>query len=62
MDQTHRYWADVRAEWQSVFENKEDISMLKSIDDKPLFMHMFELQDQEYTSQKIEAQIDAFLK
>ncbi|SDG46589.1 DUF6607 family protein [Psychroflexus sediminis] len=56
------YWAGVRAEWQSVFENKESLSMLKSIDDKPLFMHMFELQDQEYNSQKIKNQIRAFLK
>ncbi|MBS3738605.1 DUF6607 family protein [Mesohalobacter halotolerans] len=56
------YWADVRAEWQTIFENKQDISMLKSIDDKPLFMHMFELQDQDFTDKKIKKQIKAFIK
>ncbi|RRO24367.1 DUF6607 family protein [Flavobacteriaceae bacterium 14752] len=56
------YWADVRAEWQSIFENKDNISMIKSIGDKPLFMHMFELQDQDYNNKKIKKQIKAFLK
>lgn len=56
------YWAGVREEWQSIFDNKEDITMEKSIDDKPLFMHMFELQDQAYDDQKIKKQIKTFLK
>jgi len=56
------YWADVRSEWQSVFDDKKDIIMKKSIDDKPLFMHMFELQDQDYNDKKIKTQIQAFLE
>jgi hypothetical protein len=58
----NEYWADVREEWQSIFETKKDITMEKSIDDKPLFMHMFELQDQAYNDKKIEKQIKTFLK
>lgn len=58
----NKYWADVRGEWQSIFENKKNISMEKSIDDKPLFMHMFELQDQDYNNKKIKKQIKAFIK
>lgn len=56
------YWADVRAEWQSIFDNKKDIVMKKSVDDKPLFMHMFELQNKDYNDENIKAQINAFLK
>lgn len=58
----NEYWADVREEWQSIFDNKKDITLEKSIDDKPLFMHMFELQDQAYNDRKIKKQIKTFLK
>lgn len=58
----NEYWADVREEWQSIFDNKKDITLEKSIDDKPLFMHMFELQDQAYNGRKIKKQIKTFLK
>lgn len=56
------YWADVRSQWQVIFNKKADISMHKSKDNKPLFMYMFELQDQEYSDRKIKKQIKAFIK
>ena len=58
----HSYWADVRTAWESIFENKKDISMQGSVEDKPLFMHMFELQDKNYNNNTIKKQINAFLK
>ena len=58
----HSYWADVRTAWESIFENKKDLSMLSSVDDRPLFMYMFELQDKSYDNKTIKKQINAFLK
>jgi len=58
----HSYWADVRTAWESIFENKKDLSMLSSVDDRPLFMYMFELQDKSYDNKAIKKQINAFLK
>jgi len=58
----HSYWADVRTEWKSIFDKKKDISMLSSVEEKPLFIHMFDLQEKNYNSKAIEEQIKAFLE
>jgi hypothetical protein len=56
------YWALVKAEWQKIFEKEADIELKKEVDGKPIFMHLFALQDEEYSSQKINETIMAFMK
>lgn len=54
-------WKNVRAKWETVFAKKQDIHMQKSVDKKPLFMHLFDLPSNtdKATTDKI---IDSFVK
>lgn len=45
-DEKEQYWADVRTVWDNLFASKEDLTFKKKIDDKPLFSHLFALQDE----------------
>ena len=56
------YWALVKAEWQKIFEKEADIELKKEVDGKPIFMHLFALQDEDYSSQKINETIMEFMK
>ena len=40
------YWRLVRAEWQRVFDRKQDIDLVKKVDDKMLWQSLFALGDE----------------
>jgi len=54
------FWKEVRQEWENVFAQKQDLSLVKTVDDKPLFMHMFALKTEE--TDKIAPLITQFVK
>jgi len=39
------FWNDVRAVWDEVFANKQDITLIKKVENQMLFMKLFKLQD-----------------
>ncbi len=41
-----RYWSDVRQVWSEVYATKTDLSFEKSVEDQPLFMHLFKMGDE----------------
>lgn len=54
-------WKNVRAKWQAVFDKDKDLTLEKSVNNKPLFMHLFDL---EATTSKndTDAIIESFIK
>lgn len=40
------FWADARAAWDEVYDRKGDLTLLKKVDDQPLFMHFYNLEQQ----------------
>lgn len=36
-------WKNVREQWQSIFDRDQNLVLEKSVDNKPLFMHLFDL-------------------
>ncbi|MCU0444521.1 MAG: hypothetical protein MUE85_06345 [Microscillaceae bacterium] len=44
------FWAEVRQEWTKVYTQNKDLALEKTIDQKPLFMHLFPLKPQETAS------------
>jgi hypothetical protein len=45
-DEKEQYWADVRTVWDNLFAAQTDLTFKKKVDDKPLFSHLFALQDE----------------
>ncbi|MEX2597078.1 MAG: DUF6607 family protein [Salibacteraceae bacterium] len=65
------YWALVRAEWDKVFAQQEDLQLAKKVDDKMLWQTLFAMGDEwkskvqsepKKASAEIAATIDAFVK
>jgi hypothetical protein len=60
------YWADVRTVWDELFASKSTVQIKKKVDDKVLFMPLFELQDKlaetEYNSDKAQAAIKVVIQ
>mgnify|MGYP006276308571 CR=1 FL=1 len=64
------YWADVRKVWDQLYAKKKDLKFKSKVDDKPLWSHLFALQDElltdqydsEAATQKIAETIQLFLK
>lgn len=54
-------WKNVRAKWQTVFEQDKTIEMEKSVDNKPLFSHLFDLKPTA-TKEETDTIIDSFVK
>lgn len=44
------YWQDVRQAWRHVFEKNEEISLAATVEDKPLYRHIFNLGDEAFES------------
>jgi len=62
-----QFWADVRSVWDEVFARNKDLVLAKSVDDKPLFMHLFPMgtefaQAEEYDSKAAKQQIEATIQ
>lgn len=53
------FWANVRATWQTIFAQNQDLKLAKAIDKKPLFMHLFDLKPEQ--TQDIKPIIEKFL-
>ncbi|WP_462253217.1 DUF6607 family protein [Ekhidna sp.] len=45
-NENHKYWADVRSIWDEIFASKKQLSLNMKVDDKIMFMRLFELGDQ----------------
>lgn len=57
-----RYWADVRQVWSEVYATKTDLSFEKKVEDKPLFMHLFQMGEEaaeatEYNPKSIQEKV-----
>ncbi len=53
-------WALVRAKWDRVFAQKQDLKLNAKVDDKPLYAHLF-AEDFEKTEESIAKMIDTFI-
>lgn len=63
----HVYWDDVRAVWDQLFASRQDFSIKKKVDDKVLFMKLFELEDEllagkKYNSRKAQKQVKEIIE
>lgn len=56
----HSFWKEVRKEWDSVFARNKELNLLKSVDEKPLFMHLFALKPEQ--TNEIKPIITKFVK
>lgn len=58
---THQaFWAKVRQEWNTVFALRKDLALQKTVDNQPLFMHIFKLKPEE--TAQIQPVIQRFVK
>ncbi len=55
------FWKRVRNRWENTFKKNKDISLKKSIDNKPLFMHIFKL-GKDASKKEIDEILNKFLK
>lgn len=53
-------WKKIRNKWELVYEKNKDLSLQKSVDEKPLYTHLFDLKP-DATQTQIDAIIDAFI-
>jgi len=56
-----KMWKNVREKWQSVFDQDKTIELEKSVDNKPLFSHLFDLKPTA-TKEETDKIIDSFIK
>lgn len=61
-NKNQNYWQLVRNNWSEVFNEKQNLILLSKVDDKPLFSHLFELQDKKATQEEIKKTIASFRK
>jgi hypothetical protein len=46
------FWAKVREHWDAIFAKKQSLTLLKAVDKKPLFMHLFALKPEQMNEAK----------
>ncbi len=56
----HAFWKEVRKEWGAVFARNKELNLVKSVDEKPLFMHLFALKPEQ--TNEIKPIISKFVK
>lgn len=65
-DEHEAYWADVRIVWDELFASKSTVKIKKKVEDKVLFMQLFDLQDEllaeDYESEKAQKEIKAVIQ
>jgi hypothetical protein len=65
-DEHEAYWADVRTVWDELFASKSIVKIKKKVEDKVLFMQLFDLQDEllaeDYESEKAQKEIKAVIQ
>ena len=65
MQKTAQFWRTVRAEWTSLIEQSQSLSLEKTVDGQPLFMSLFSLAEVEYADdieKKIKSTIARYVK
>ncbi|KAB7528106.1 hypothetical protein F8C76_09505 [Flagellimonas olearia] len=55
------FWANARASWDKVYNRQGDLTLLKSVDKKPLFMHFYELEKANAKKKEISKTIEKFI-
>ena len=55
------FWANVRASWDEVYARKGDLTLLKKVDDKPMFMHFYPMEKTNASSSEITELINQFV-
>ncbi|WP_421810085.1 DUF6607 family protein [Flagellimonas sp.] len=55
------FWANARASWDKVYKREGDLTLLKSVDKKPLFMHFYELEKANAKKKEISKTIEKFI-
>ncbi|MEL4306476.1 DUF6607 family protein [Joostella sp. CR20] len=58
--ENEKFWKIVRNKWQEVFDQNKDIELQKTVDNKPLFAHLFGMPANS-SKKEIEAVIDSFI-
>ena len=54
-------WSIVRNKWTAVFNKKQNLSLLKTVEKKPLFSYLFN-DEYQFTEENIESTINSFVK
>jgi len=55
------FWADVRTEWDNVYNREGDLTLLRRVDEQPLFMHFYPLEKMGADSDQIKTVIEKFV-
>ncbi|SHG44203.1 hypothetical protein SAMN04488116_1226 [Flagellimonas flava] len=55
------FWANVRSSWDQVYDREGDLTLLKKVDEKPMFMHFYPLEEQAASSTEISQLINKFV-
>ena len=55
------FWATVRASWEEVYAGEGDLSLLKKLEEKPLYKHLYYLQKNKASSREISELINKFI-
>ena len=54
-------WATARAAWDEVYNREGDLTLLKKVDDKPLFVHFYALEQKGATKAEVLETINKFV-
>ncbi|MBO6532696.1 MAG: DUF6607 family protein [Allomuricauda sp.] len=55
------FWATARAAWDEVYNREGDLTLLKKVDDKPLFVHFYALEQKGATKAEVLETINKFV-
>lgn len=56
------FWAKVRDAWSEVYDREGDLTLLKQVDGKPMFMHFYDLEKENASKAEILETINRFIK
>ncbi|MEM7485766.1 MAG: DUF6607 family protein [Bacteroidota bacterium] len=55
------FWANVRTSWDKIYDRQGDLTLVKAIDKKPLFMHLYPLEKMNADPEKIATVLSKFV-
>tara|TARA_R110002049_G_scaffold181169_1_gene348224 strand:+ start:12588 stop:13511 length:924 start_codon:yes stop_codon:yes gene_type:complete len=56
----NKFWAKVRTSWNKVYTTENELQLAKAVENKPLFMHFYDLEKSNATKKEISALIKKF--
>ncbi len=56
------FWANVRSSWDQVYDRQGDLTLLKRVEDKPMFMHFYPLEKRGANAIEISQLINKFVE